>query len=227
MAGRTAPGTCLRAMVGASGLIVAALSLVHPASAQRVSVLLARASSANVLLPHPDGFGLGGEARAGDWLLRLDLVRFADETRRQGRVCRSPGFWCNVEEVTASVSLTGLRAVVSRALRVGSAIRLSGGGGVSFGAVSVNATGASGQRAFLYVPNDGQLGWLGLASMEIVPVAGFPLRLVGTYAAHWQAFRGCVDPAEPTSGDAFFCGADLFQELMVGVAWDLSGIMGG
>jgi hypothetical protein len=227
VAGRNAPGTRLRGMLRASGLLVVALSLGRPTAAQQVSALLARASSANILLPHPDGFGLGGEASVGDWLLRLDLVRFADETRREGRVCRSPGFWCDVEEVTASVSLTGLRAVASRALRVGSVIRLSAGGGVSFGAVSVTATGASGLRAFLHVPNDGQLGWLGLASMEIVPVAGFPLRLVGTYAAHWQAFRGCVDPAEPTSGDAFFCGTDLFQEVMVGVAWDLSGIMGG
>lgn len=227
MAGRSVPGTRLLALLGASGLVIQALSLAPRASAQEVSALLVRASSANALLPHPEGFGLAGEVSAGDWLFGLDVVRHAEETRNPGRVCRAPGIACDVEEVTTSASLTGLRAALSRAFRLGPVLRLSAGAGVSFGAVSVTATGSSGRPAFLYVPNDGQLGWLGRVSMEIAPVPGFPLRLVGTYAAHWMAFRGCADPADPTSGDAFFCGNDVFQELMVGVGWDLAGVRGG
>ncbi len=220
-----------RALVGAAGLILQAVAvsgaLAPAASAQEVSLLHVRASSSNAALPHPDGFGLAGEVATGDWRFGLDLVRYADETVRQGRVCRSPGVACDVEDVSASASLTDLRAVASRAVHVGPALRLSAGAGVSFGAVSVTATGTSGRRAFLYVPNEGQLGWLGMLAMEVAPLPGVPLRLVGRYAAHWVAFRGCVDPSEPTSGDAFFCGNDRFGEVSVGLAWDLTGVRGG
>lgn len=208
-------------------ILLAAFATTVSTSAQEVTASHVRASSSNPELPHPDGFGLGGEVAVHDWLLGLELVRYADETVRPGRVCRSPGVACDVEDVTASASLTGLRAVASRAVHIGPAVRVSAGAGASFGAVSVTATGTSGRRAFVYVPNEGQLGWMGVVAVELAPLPDLPLRLLGRYAVHWMAFRGCVDPTEPTSGDAFFCGNDRFGEVAVGLAWDLTGVTGG
>ena len=198
-----------------------------PCAAQRVAVQAVHASSHNVELPESGGFGVTGEVDVRDWLLRADYVRFRDHTRKPGLVCNAPGYGCGPEEVVSSVALGSLHLGAERALRLGSHLIVGGGAGVSFSALSVTATGVSGRRAFVYTPNEGMLGYLGLVSLEVVPVPSLPVRLVGTYQAHWVRFRGCRDPSEPTAGATPFCGDDRFQELMVGLAVDLSAMRGG
>ncbi len=98
---------------------------------------------------------------------------------------------------------------------------------MSFNSLWASADGISGRRADLHLPNDGQLGYLGRVSVDLAPLPRLPLRLVGSYAVHWVRFRGCVDPTDPTSGYAPFCGNERFREVALGLSWDLSALRGG
>ncbi len=203
----------------------ALLLLGCPLGAQEVSLLFVRAASANAELPAPTGFSVAGTLGVRDWLLHLAFVRYADETLKTGVVCRvySPRIDCGPEEVHTSTALGGLRLSVMRAVLPGAPVRLGIGGGLSFNALSGTADGRSGRRADFHVPNGGQIGYLGLLSLDVTPLAGLPLRLRGSYASHWVRLRGCVDPEDPTaSANVPFCGDERFDELMVGLSWDLS-----
>jgi len=216
------------------GAAAAALCLlaVFPRSgrAQELSLLFVRAGSPNTELPAPVGFGLSGGVLARGWLLRASFVRYGDDTAKPGLVCRvySPRIDCGSEEVLTSTAMGGLRLEALRPLRLAEPVRLDLGGGVSFNAISATADGRSGRRADLHLPNGGQIGWLGLVSVEIAPLATLPLRLRGSYGSHWLRFTGCVDREDPTaSSNVPFCGGERFDELSVGLTWDVTGMRGG
>jgi hypothetical protein len=214
----------LRPWVSAVVLLLAA----SPLGAQELSLLLVRASSPMRELPAPTGFELAGRVASRHWVLGVGFVRYAEETTKTGVVCRvySPRIDCGSEQVQTNTALGGLRIEAMRSVRLGAAARLGVGGGVSFNSIWASADGVSGRRADLQLPNDGQLGYLGRLSMGIAPVPSLPLRVEGSYAVHWVRFRGCADPTDPTSGYAPFCGNERFQELAVGLSWDLSGSRG-
>jgi hypothetical protein len=214
----------LRPWVTAVALLLAA----SPLDAQELSLLFVRASSPNAELPAPTGFELAGRVESRGWVLGLGFARYSEETMKTGVVCRvySPRIDCGSEQVNTNTALGGLRLEVMRDISVGDVARLGAGGGVSFNSVWASADGVSGRRADLQLPNDGQLGYLGRLSVDIAPVPSLPLRVEGSYAVHWVRFRGCADSADPTSGYAPFCGNERFQELAVGLSWDLSGLRG-
>lgn len=215
--------------VALAALCFLAVSAPH-ARAQDLSLLYVHASSPNAELPAPAGFGVSGSVEAGDWLLRASFFRYGDETAKPGVVCRvySPRIDCGPEEVRTSTSMGGLRLAGLRALRVAEPLRFALGAGVSFNAVSGSASGSSGRRADLHLPNGGQIGWLGLVALEIAPLASLPLRVRGSYGSHWLRFTGCVDDEDPTaSTNVPFCGNERFDELSVGLTWDVSGMRGG
>lgn len=212
-------------------LSAVAVACLHPTAmrAQEASFLIVRAASSNPELPAPAGFALAAHVEAESWLLSLGFVRYHDRTRKEGVVCRvySPRIDCGAEEVEASTVLSGLRFEALRALYLGDVARIGVGGGVSFNSVTGSADGVSGRRADFYLPNDGQIGYLGRVSVAVKPWPGIPIRLTGSYAAHWVRFKGCSNPEDPTSGYDPFCGMDRFREISVGVALDLAGLRGG
>jgi hypothetical protein len=195
-----------------------------PLRAQELALLFVHASSPNAELRAPSGFALTGAVDVRSWLLEASFVRYSDETLKPGVVCRvySPRIDCDPEEVQTSTSLGGLRLEALRALRLGDPVRLALGAGLSFNSVTATADGVSGRRADLHLPNGGQIGWLGLVSLDVAPLAGLPLRLGGSYGAHWLRFTGCVDPEDPTvSSNVPFCGHERFDEVAVGLTWTL------
>ena len=152
---------------------------------------------------------------------RLSFQRMHDSTRKDGTVCQvySPRIDCGRETVDASVTLSGLRAALLHEVEWGRSLRMAAGVGVSLNAVSAEATGVSGRRADLYVPNGGQVGYLVALVVGVNPVQGVPVGLQAALSSHWVDFGGCVDPADPTSGYAPFCGVDRFAELEIGVSY--------
>lgn len=175
------------------------------------------------------GFELSGQVETRGWILGLGFARYAEETQKSGTVCRvySPRIDCGTEQVQTNAALGGLRIVVMRDVHVGDLARVGLGGGVSFNSLWASADGVSGRRADLHLPNDGQLGYLGRVSVDVAPVPGLPLRIVGSYAVHSVRFRGCVDATDPTSGYAPFCGNERFREVALGLSWDLAALRGG
>jgi hypothetical protein len=206
------------------------LLLAHPLRAQELALLLVDATSPNADLPEPTGFSVGGSLEHRSWLLGAAFVRYTDETLKPGVVCRvySPRIDCVPEAVRTSTAMGGLRLSAQRTVHLGERLRIGIGGGVSFNAVSATANGQSGRRADLYFPNAGQLGYLGLLSLDVAPLPRLPLRVRGTYGSHWVRFGGCADPDDPTASvNAPFCGGDRFQEWMIGLSLDLSAMRGG
>lgn len=221
-------GVGFRTIGRGGGIALLACGLLgRPAAAQTLGAQLVRASSPNAELPDPRGFALTGLFPTRGWLFRIDFVHFTDATQKPGLVCLAPGYGCSPEEVASRVRMAGLHLDLARSIALGWPLSITAGGGVSFSSVRVSAEGVSGRRAFVYSPNDGSLGFLGLLSMEVTPVPDFPLRLLATWEAHWVAFRGCTNPNESTAGYAPFCGTQRFQEAMIGLSWDLSAVMGG
>jgi len=214
----------LRPLAAAVLLFLAAA----PLGAQELSLLFVRASSPNPELPAPTGFELAGRVGSRGWVIGLGFARYSQATTKTGVVCRvySPRIDCDSEQVETNTALGGLRIEAMRSVPVGGVARLGVGGGASFNSVRASSDGVSGRRADLQLPNDGQLGYLGRLSVDVSPVPSLPLRVEASYAVHWVRFRGCADPTDPTSGYAPFCGNDRFQELAVGLSWDLSGLRG-
>ena len=190
------------------------------AGAQEVGVLAVRSSSANVEFPDAGGFGAFARWDVGSWLVGLSYLRYSDDTAKEGIVCEvySPRIGCRTEGVSTSARMGGLRATVQRTLELGDYVEVGAGGGVSFNSLAVTSLGESGFRADLHLPNTGQIGYLGAASVALSPVPSAPVRLVASFSRHWVKFKGCVDPTDPTSGYAPFCGWDHFTEVQAGVS---------
>jgi len=135
----------------------------------------------------------------------------------------SPRIGCVTEGVDTSARMGGLRLDVLKTLDLGGVAQLGAGGGVSFNSLTTTTTGDSGRAADLHLPNTGQIGRQATLALTLAPVPGIPLRLVGSYALHWVSFKGCVDPSDPTSGYAPFCGTDRFREIQVGASFLIPG----
>lgn len=201
---------------------VAFLFVLVPGHArgQEVGVVAVRASSGNPELPSSGGLGAFVEISSGGWQTRVSYLRYGDETEKDGTVCQvySPRIRCRTEGVATSARISGLRLTVMRSLYRGSRARLAAGAGMSFNSLSATSMGESGRRADLYMPNTGQIGYVGAGSVGVSPIPGVPLRLVGVASGHWVRFNGCADPQDPTSGYAPFCGWGRFLEVQVGAS---------
>jgi hypothetical protein len=180
--------------------------------------VVVRASSDNVEFPDATGFGVVGALEFESWQLRLAYLRYSDDTDKSGVVCQvySPRIGCRTEGVSTSARMGGLRFVVLRTLGLADRIEVGAGGGVSFNTLSATSQGESGFRADLHLPNTGQIGYVAAASLGFRPSAALPFEITAGWSGHWVKFRGCVDPTDPTSGYAPFCGWDRFTEIQVG-----------
>lgn len=191
------------------------------AAAQQLGALAVWATSPNAELPHPQGVGAFAQVDAAGLGFRLSYLRYSDATQKQGVVCQvySPRIGCGVEGVDTSARLGGLRVDVLKNLDLGDMVQLGAGGGVSFNSVNSAATGESGRRADLLVPNAGQIGRQATLVLSVAPFRGVPVRLVGSYALHWVRFKGCASAEDATSGYAPFCGTERFREIQVGASF--------
>lgn len=212
---------CIRTPWAAAAL-AGLLGVAAPlgAGAQELGLVAVRATSDNVELPKPDGFGAFAEFDFAPWRLRVTYVRYGDDTQKDGAVCQvySPRIGCRTEWVATSAHLSGLRLTVVRALRLADRLEVSAGGGLSFNQLAATSTGESGRRADLHMPNSGQIGYVGTASAALMPIPGVPVRVVGGASGHWVRFRGCVSAEDRTSGYAPFCGWNRFTEVQLGVS---------
>lgn len=190
----------------------------HPTAAQELGLAAVWARSDNTELPSPFGFGAEARFGSGSWQPQLSLVRYAQETVKDGKVCQAPGFGCKIETLSTSARFTGLRLEVVRTLRLGDPLEIRLGGGLSMNQVSVTSRGPSGWAASLHLPNTGQVGALGSASVAVTPFKRIPLALLGGMTGHWVRWNGCVDPADPTRGVAPFCGWGRFTEVRLGAS---------
>lgn len=190
------------------------------AGAQELGLSAVGASSANPELPDARGFGAFAQLEAGSWRARLSLLRYSDDTAKSGTVCQvySPRIGCVAEGVATTARLSGLRFTLLRAVRLGERVEVGGGAGVSFNTLAASSRGESGRRADLYLPNTGQLGYLGAASLAVAPLPEVPVRLVAGASGHWVRFNGCTSAEDRTSGYAPFCGWDRFTEIQIGLS---------
>lgn len=213
----------MRRLLRVPVLLVMLASGARSLHAQELGLLAVGAASDNVELPTPRGFVAFGQLRRASWLFRLSLVRYDDATDKAGTVCQvySPRIGCRAEGVSTTARMGGLRFTAMRAVRVGELLELGFGGGLSFNQLSAEARGESGSRADLHLPNTGQIGYLGTASVAVAPVPALPVKLVAGLSGHWVEFRGCVSAEDRTSGYAPFCGWDRFTEAQAGLSFTL------
>jgi len=210
----------MRHLSGLSAFLLALAAGAGPLGAQELGVVAFGASSENVELPDPYGFGAFAQFRGSGWLFRLSYARYSDDTQKSGTVCRvySPRIGCRTEGVATSARMGGLRLTAQRAVRLGELLEVGAGGGLSFNSLTVDARGESGFRADLHMPNTGQIGYLGSVSLSLSPVPSVPVKLVAGIGGHWVKFRGCVSAEDRTSGYAPFCGWDRFTEVQAGLS---------
>jgi hypothetical protein len=202
--------------------VAGVLGVVAPSAggAQELGLVAVGATSENVEFPDPYGFGAYAQFRSAPWLFRISYLRYSDDTRKSGTVCQvySPRIGCRTEGVATSARMGGLRLTAERALQLGGLLELGAGGGLSFNSLTMDARGESGFRADLHMPNTGQIGYLGSASLALAPVPSVPVKLVAGLSGHWVKFRGCVSAEDRTSGYAPFCGWNRFTEVQVGLS---------
>jgi hypothetical protein len=210
----------MRLLSSLATVLVTLAAGAGPLGAQDLGLLGVGVASENLELPDPQGFGVFVQLRSAPWIFRVSYLRYSDETRKTGTVCRvySPRIGCRTEGVATSARMGGLRAVAERPLRVGRSLELGVGGGLSFNSLTVDARGESGLRADLYMPKTGQIGYLGSTSFALTPASSLPVRLVAGITGHWVKFRGCVSAEDKTSGYAPFCGWNRFTEVHAGVS---------
>lgn len=214
-------------MVFSAGLTISLLlsgggvaSAQQPSLFQELGAVLTVSSSHHPELPSPVGFAAFARwGFAGGWLFRLSYHRAWEETRKLGKVCAqlAQQLDCRQELVQTDVTFTGLRGILSRAVRLGRWGELSLGPGVSFNHVDPEASSLSGRPADLLAPHTGQLGYLANASVSVSPMPRLPVLLVGGYTGHWVRFRGCSGE-DPPQYDPF-CGWGRFKEIELGLSY--------
>jgi len=209
-------------------LAVAILMSLHcaPAAAQNPSlfqelgIFFVGTRSDHVELPSPMGVGAFARWQIADgWLLRMSYQRSKEETSKIGTVCDvySQRINCRPEPTETTVTLSGFRTSLARAVRVGSMAEISLGGGLSFNTVKPKAFDLTGWTADMLVPNAGHLGYLASLSATLAPLRGAPVLLVGGYTHHWVDFHGCSGE-DPPQYDPF-CGWGILKEMELGLSY--------
>lgn len=98
------------------------------ARAQEVALLVDRATSTNIELPSPSGFGLAATADVHGWLFRGTVVRYTDwngEDAAQCHVMGTPPLTvCTHQDVETRTVLHGVRLTVLRRVRLPGRIRV-------------------------------------------------------------------------------------------------------
>ena len=196
------------------------LSAQNPSLFQELGFFYTAMSSDHVELPSPMGFGLFARWQFADgWLFRLSFHKTQEETRKDGVVCTnySQRIGCRVEPTETSVTFSGLRGAISRAIRIGKWAEVGVGGGTSFNRVDPEALDLTGGPADMLVPNTGQIGYLASLSATMAPFGRAPVLLVGGITNHWVDFNGCSGE-DPPQYDPF-CGWTVIREVEVGLSY--------
>jgi hypothetical protein len=205
--------------VAVVGLVAWPLAgVTPPADAQEIGVFAVRSTSTNTELPTPAGVGVAVARDVGHGLmLRLSYARMHDATEKPGTVCTvsSPRIGCHTEEVSTTDTFSGLRFGVLEAVHVQGVVRVGLGLGISLNAVGVDARGESGRRADLEVPRTGQVGYLGMLTLDVHPLRAIPLQITGSVFRHWVHWEACSYPPV----DSPFCSYDTFREAELGLAY--------
>ena len=184
---------------------------------EEMGVLAVAARSGNPEFPSPVGFEIHSTwTFQRHWIFKLSFHRMEDETRKVGTVCKTyaPHIGCHEELTHSQMALAGLRGGILRTLVFGRSLRVGLGGGLSFNGVNASNRGESGQRADLLAPKTGQVGYLALASLDLILPLPFPLRLSGGVSNHWVHFHTCSGSSPPQYDP--FCSMASFQEGTLG-----------
>ena len=192
----------------------------NPSLFQELGVFFTATSSDHVELPSPMGFGAFARWQIADgWLFRVSYHRTAEETQKEGIVCDqySLRINCRYEPTETSVTFSGLRSALSRAVRVGKWVEMDFGGGLSFNHVKPEAFDLTGWRADMLVPNTGQIGYLASISVTLAPLRRLPILFVGGFTNHWVDFNGCSGE-DPPQYDPFCCWGHL-REVELGLSY--------
>ncbi|MFC1791021.1 hypothetical protein ACFL0I_00940 [Gemmatimonadota bacterium] len=187
---------------------------------QELGVFAIAGSSNHSELPSPVGVGASTYwSFGGNWMARLSYHRVSDETVKDGTVCRqySQRIDCRTESTTTSVAFSGLRGALLGAVHLGDQARIGLGGGFSFNQLHAESVGESGLLADLLAPNTGQIGYLGILSVDVTPFPRVPVKLIGGFTAHWVNFNTCSGE-DPPQHDPF-CGMEVMRELEVGLSY--------
>lgn len=196
------------------------LLVASPTRAQQIEAAYLSASSPNPEFPEADGGEIEGLFELGHgWQLDLGLRRIWARTEKEMQVCRvyHPRVSCQIEETRNEMSLTGFRAGVMRSLLAVSHAEVKLGAGLSFNQPELeSSTGlTSGFDGDVYMPSGGQVGALGLLTLDVTPAPSIGLAITLGAVAHWVNFDAC---SEENRYDPF-CSPATFRELQVGVAY--------
>lgn len=184
---------------------------------QELAISVALAKSDHPEFPSPRGLGaFAAWDIARHWRLRLGYLRFWDESRKPGLVCRmyAPNIACEPSMTSNEVTLSGLRGGLLRTLVLANWIRVGVGGGLSFNQVDASSVGENGMRADLLAPNSGHIGYLAIGEAQWIPFPGLPLRIDGSVSEHWVDFNTCSGETPPQYDP--FCQTARFTEFELG-----------
>jgi hypothetical protein len=207
-------------LVGFQFLSPALASAQESSLFQELGVFYTAIRSDHPELPSPVGFGAFARWQiAQGWLFRVSYHRTYEHTEKPGVVCDqySQRINCRTEPTETDVTFSGVRASLSRALRIGRWAELGLGGGISFNHLKPEAFDLTGWEADMLVPNTGQLGYLASASAALAPFGRIPVLVVGGYTSHWLDFNGCSGE-DPPQYDPF-CGWATLHEMELGLSY--------
>lgn len=201
-------------------MTLAVLILPGPLHGQLFGTHLVQTSSGHPELPSPGGYGAFALIPLSSWMdLRLSYDHITQDSKGPGEVCGhyAPNLMCRPEPVETSTSLGNLGFALLPTIQVRDVFRVSVGPGFGMTQISARSIGTlSGRRANFETPKTAQLGYSGLLSISATPTRLVPLTVVGTAAAHWIEFKGCVSYEEVY---APFCGKNRITELGLGLAF--------
>jgi len=186
---------------------------------QQYEATYVSASSGNLELATARGGAIEGIFGLGrGWHMLFGFQRIWSKTQRETQVCAAyaPFISCQIEMTRNELQLNGFRAGVVRSLLTTHHVELKAGLGLSFNQPRVKMSRGlvSGRRGDIYMPTGGQVGGLGLLTLDLTPAPQLGLAFTVGGVVHWVKFDGCSDiHYDP------FCDPATFREIHVGLAY--------
>jgi hypothetical protein len=206
-------------LIGLFSLMLPWLLIPCEVHSQQYEATYVSASSENPELATARGGAIEGLFDLGrGWHMFLGFQRIWDNTEKETRVCAAyaPFISCQIEATRNELQLNGFRAGVVRPFLTTLHLELKAGVGLSFNQPRVKKSRGlvSGRRADIYMPTGGQVGGLGLLTLDLTPAPQLGLAFTVGVVGHWVKFDGCSDiHYDP------FCDPTTFREIHVGLAY--------
>jgi hypothetical protein len=200
---------------------VATVCCISGVQAQEVSVFSVLSTSSQPALAESAGFGISGVVARSRWVrVEGSFTTVSRDSRRAALVCASyiPVANCEDEQLTEEYGLRSYRLAYAPLVYGGRAVGLALKAGLSISQVVTDSRTESPRMSNLQHTRTGQEGRFLGAQLGIRPLRRLPLSIELAGVSQWVSFDGCQEHALQY---APFCGVDRFDQLQIGVSYQL------